>query len=152
QFIAGRPSNRAVICWKGKVLAGISVEVVEVKHGHGPASVVKLIDHPEMAAFAEQMVKRLHLSGFVGFDFVLDSSDRAWLIEMNPRVTPICHFSLCDGTNLAGSLYEQMTGRQPLSIPEPIHRGQIALFPNEIVRCPSSKYLQSCQHDVPWNE
>ena len=71
---------------------------------------------------------------------------------MNPRVTPICHFSLADGTNLAGSLYTQMTGLRPLSRPAPINRDLIALFPNEIVRSPSSEYLQSCQHDVPWNE
>src|SRR5262249_36050093 len=59
QYILGRPSNRAVICWKGKVLAGISVEAVEVEHEHGPASVVRLIDHPEMASAAEHMVRRL---------------------------------------------------------------------------------------------
>ena len=152
QYIPGRPSNRAVICWKGKVLAGISVEAVEVKHGSGPASVVRLIEHSEMAVFAEHMVKRLDLSGFVGFDFVLDSSNQAWIIEMNPRVTPICHFSLADGTNLAGSLYTQMTGLQPLSRLAPANCGLIALFPDEIIRSPSSEYLQSCQHDVPWNE
>ena len=152
QYIPGRPSNRAVICWKGKVLAGISVEAVEVRHEHGPASVVRLIDHSEMAIVAEHMVKRLNLSGFVGFDFVLDSSNQAWLIEMNPRVTPICHFSLADGTNLAGSLYTQMTGLRPPSRLAPINRDLIALFPNEIIRSPSSEYLQSCQHDVPWNE
>ena len=152
QFIPGRPSNRAVICWKGKVLAGVSVEAVEVMHNHGPASVVKLIDHSEMAKFAEQMVKRLDLSGFVGFDFVLDSSNEAWIIEMNPRVTPICHFSLSDGTNLAGSLYSQMTGRRPLSRLAPIERSVIALFPNEVLRSPDSEYLQSGHHDVPWNE
>ena len=45
QYILGRPSNRAVICWKGKVLEGISVEVVELKRECGPASVVRLIDH-----------------------------------------------------------------------------------------------------------
>jgi glutathione synthase/RimK-type ligase-like ATP-grasp enzyme len=152
QYIPGRPSNRAVICWKGKVLAGISVEAIEVKYEHGPASVVKLIDHPEMAMFAERMVKRLGLSGFVGFDFVLDSSNQAWIIEMNPRVTPICHFSLADGTNLAGSLYAQMTGRRPPSRLAAINHCPIALFPDEIARSPSSQYLQSCQHDVPWNE
>jgi hypothetical protein len=152
QYIPGRPSNRAVVCWKGEVLAGISVEAVEVQHEHGPASVVRLIDHPEMAMVAEQMVKRLGLSGFVGFDFILDASNHAWIIEMNPRVTPICHFSLADGTNLARSLYTQMTGRQPLSRLPTINRDLIALFPNEIVRSPSSEYLQSCQHDVPWNE
>jgi glutathione synthase/RimK-type ligase-like ATP-grasp enzyme len=152
QYIPGRPSNRAVICWKGKVLAGISVEVVEEEHKYGPASVVRLIDHSEMAIVAEHMVKRLDMSGFVGFDFVLDSSNQAWIIEMNPRVTPICHFSLADGTNLAESLYTQMTGLRPLSRLARINRGLIALFPGEIVRSPSSEYLQSCQHDVPWNE
>jgi glutathione synthase/RimK-type ligase-like ATP-grasp enzyme len=151
QYIPGRPSNRAVICWKGKVLAGISVEAVQVTHESGPASVVRLIDHPEMTITAEHMVKRLELSGFVGFDFVLDSFNRAWMIELNPRVTPICHFRLVDGTNLAGSLYTQMTGLRPRSTPATISRGLIALFPNEVVRCPSGEY-QSCQHDVPWNE
>ena len=73
QFIEGRPCNRAVICWKGKVLAGISVEAVEVAHENGPASVIRTIDHPEMAMAAERMVKCLELSGFVGFDFILDS-------------------------------------------------------------------------------
>jgi glutathione synthase/RimK-type ligase-like ATP-grasp enzyme len=152
QYIPGRPSNRAVICWKGKVLAGISVEAVEVTGEQGPASVVRVIDHSEMAIAAEHVVKRLELSGFVGFDFVLDSLNQAWIIEMNPRVTPICHFFLADGTNLAGSLYSQMTGLQPLSRLTPINCGLIALFPNEIVRSPTSEYLQSCRHDVPWNE
>jgi hypothetical protein len=152
QYIPGRPSNRAVVCWKGKVLAGISVEAVEVKHKYGPASVVKLIDHSEMALVAEHTVKCLGLSGFVGFDFVLDSTNQAWIIEMNSRVTPIGHFSLADGTNLAGSLYTQMTGLRPLSRLAPIDHGLIALFPNEIERAASSEYLQTCQHDVPWSE
>jgi len=150
--VAGRPSNRAVICWKGKVLAGISVEAVEVTYEHGPASVVKLIDHLEMAMVCERMVKRLCLSGFVGFDFILDSANRAWLLEMNPRVTPICHFSLADGRNLAGTLYTQMTGQVPRSKLAPIDRDLIALFPNEIDRTQSSDYLASCYHDVPWEE
>jgi glutathione synthase/RimK-type ligase-like ATP-grasp enzyme len=152
QYILGRPSNRAVICWKGKVLAGISVEAVEVTDESAPASVVRLIDHSEMTIAAEHMVKRLELSGFVGFDFVLDSCNQAWMIELNPRVTPICHFRLADGTNLAGSLYTQMMGLRPRSTPATISRGLIALFPNEVVRSPSGEYLQSCQHDVPWNE
>jgi len=97
-------------------------------------------------------VKRLELSGFVGFDFILDCANRAWLLEMNPRVTPICHFLLADGTNLAGSLYAQMMGRPPLSRLAPVNRDLIALFPSEIIRCPSSNYLRSCQHDVPWDE
>jgi hypothetical protein len=152
EHIVGRPSNRAVVCWKGKVLAGISVEALEVTYENGPASVIRLIDHSEMAAACELMVERLHLSGFVGFDFILDSADRAWLLEMNARVTPICHLSLADGRNLAGTLYTQMQRQPPCSRPSPITRDLIALFPNEIARSPSSRYLLSCQHDVPWEE
>jgi glutathione synthase/RimK-type ligase-like ATP-grasp enzyme len=152
QFITGRASNRAVICWKGKVLAGISVEAIEITHEFGPTSVVRTIDHPEMAMVAERMVKCLELSGFVGFDFILDASQQAWLIEMNPRVTPICHFSLDDGTNLAGALYRETTGRCPPSASFTNTRGLIALFPNELIRCSSSDYLQTAQHDVPWGQ
>jgi len=66
-----------------------------------------------MTIAAEHMVKRLELSGFVGFDFVLDSFNQAWMMEMNPRVTSICHFRLADGTNLAGPLCTQMMGLRP---------------------------------------
>jgi glutathione synthase/RimK-type ligase-like ATP-grasp enzyme len=151
-YIVGRPANRAVLCWKGKVLAGISVEAVEVTHDRGPASVVRLIDHPEMAEAADHVVRHLNLSGFVGFDFIVDAANQAWLLEMNPRVTPICHLALADGTNLAGSLYKQMTSQLPRSRDVPIRHDVIALFPNEVIRSPSSDYLTSCQHDVPWEE
>jgi glutathione synthase/RimK-type ligase-like ATP-grasp enzyme len=152
EYIVGRPGNRAAICWKGKVLAGISVEVVEVTHERGPASVIRLVDQPEMATACERMVERLHLSGFVGFDFIIDSASKAWLLEMNPRVTQISHFSLADGTDLAAVLYTQLKSRPPLPRPVSIKRDLIALFPNEIIRSPSSSYLLSCQHDVPWEE
>src|SRR5262249_12834016 len=127
-------------------------EALEVGHPHGPASVVRRLDHSEMARVAEHMVEKLHLSGFVGFDFVLDSADRAWLIEMNPRVTQISHFVLDDGTNLAGSLYKQIAGAEPRPGCASINLGTIALFPNEIIRSASSKYLRSSQQDVPWSE
>jgi hypothetical protein len=152
EHIVGRPSNRAVVCWQGHVLAGISVEVAEVTHERGPASVVRLIDHSEMTMVSERIVKRLNLSGFVGFDFILDSANLAWLLEMNPRVTQISHFSLADGTNLTASLYRQMKRQPPPSGLAAIHSDLIALFPNEIIRSPSSNYLSSCQHDVPWEE
>lgn len=151
-YIDGRPGNRAVICWKGNVLAGISVEAVEVQAEHGPASVVRVIDHPDMTIAADHIVRCLNLSGFVGFDFVLDSSNHAWIIEMNPRVTPICHFSLVDGTNLAESLYAHMNGQCPPSKVAPFVPELIALFPDEVVRSPSSEYLRRCRHDVPWSE
>jgi glutathione synthase/RimK-type ligase-like ATP-grasp enzyme len=152
QYIEGRPCNRAVLCWKGKVLAGLSAEAVEVLKENGPASVVRLIDHPEMTRVAEHMVECLNLSGFVGFDFVVDSANRAWAIEINPRVTPICHLSLANGANLPAYLYRQMSGLPPLPLPASANHDVIALFPAEIMRSSSSEYIRSSQHDVPWSE
>ena len=152
RYVPGRPGNRAVVCWNGKVLAGISVEVLRVTSDTGPASVVRVIDHPEMTIVAETLVRRLNLSGFLGFDFILDKSDHAWIIEMNPRATPICHFLLSDVKDLAGCLYTQMTGLHPASRPALKSESPIALFPNEVVRCPSSEFLNLGHHDVPWSE
>ena len=94
-FIPGVPANRAVLCWHGEVLAGLSVEAVKTAHATGPATVVRILDNAEMAEATGHVVRCLGLSGFVGFDFILErTSGRAFLIEMNPRPTPICHFSL----------------------------------------------------------
>ena len=151
EHILGRPANRALVCWKGNVLAGISVEVLQTSYEFGPASVVKTIDHPEMRRAAETMVKHLGLSGFVGFDFVLDCENRAWLLEINARVTPIAHFNVDQG-NLSTAMFEQLTGTKPLEEPRRIRETTIALFPQELARSACSDYLPSSYHDVPWDE
>jgi glutathione synthase/RimK-type ligase-like ATP-grasp enzyme len=154
--VSGRPANRAVACRDGTVLAGVSVEAVETLHEFGPASVVRLIEHPEMTAIAKTMVEHLQLSGLVGFDFILDSSNNAWLIEMNPRVTPICHLHLPDGTSLPATIYSQMTAQPVAREPPTVSTDIVVLFPGGLwqsdrSRDPASVYSSSF-HDVPWDE
>jgi hypothetical protein len=155
-LIVGRDVNRAVVCWKGEVLAGFSVAAIETSYPHGPATVIRIIDNPEMEAAAASLVRSLKLSGLIGFDFILDAASQAWLLEMNPRVTPICHLSLEDGTNLAGALFSRMTGSKPNDNPPIVKGNAIALFPQELRRSECSEYLDSSKqvvyHDVPWSE
>jgi len=154
--VIGRPANRAVVCFKGKVLAGLSVEALETQHDLGPASIVRLIQHQEMTAIAEKMVDRLQLSGFIGFDFVLDSKNVAWLIEMNPRVTPICHLHLKDGTSLPGSIIAEMTGCSSIPKAPVVSAETVVLFPGGFWNLHRDSYLSSVYmssyHDVPWDE
>jgi hypothetical protein len=49
RFIVGVPASRAVLCWNGEVIAGISVEAVKTIHATGPATVVRILDNAEMA-------------------------------------------------------------------------------------------------------
>jgi hypothetical protein len=41
QYLEGRPASRAVLCWQGAVIGGLSVEAAEVSREAGPATVVK---------------------------------------------------------------------------------------------------------------
>jgi predicted ATP-grasp superfamily ATP-dependent carboligase len=156
EYIVGRPANRAVVCLEGKVLAGISVEALETRFDFGPASVVRVIDQPEMTAAADRMVAHLGLSGFVGFDFILDRENRAWLLEMNARVTPTCHICFADGTDLPAALYQRMSGVKVTRTAPSELKNTIVLFPQGLLpsrqSLPLSPTYLASYHDVPWEE
>jgi hypothetical protein len=152
EFVSGSPANRAVLCQAGKVLSGLSVRAVRTASPTGPASVVRVIDHAEMTETVDAMVRRLGLSGFCGFDFVIDPAGRAYLLELNPRATPISHLALEGGTHLPASLYRGITGRDPVSTPTEIRGELIALFPTEWQRNRASVFLSEAHHDLPENE
>ena len=150
-YVSGRPANRAVACWQGEVLAGTSVEVVQASGDTGPASVVRVIDHPEMADATARLVRRLGLSGFCGVDFILDASGSAHLIELNARTTTICYLALDAQSDMTGALYAKLarTMQRPLAS---IRHDLITFFPHELWRDPKSKFLVGAYHDVPWDE
>lgn len=151
EYIVGRAANRAVFCDHGTVLAGLSVEAVETAGEFGPASVVRPTDHPEMKAAAEIMARQLRLSGFLGFDFIVDRYDRAWLLEMNPRATPIAHLNV-GHANLPAIVFHRLTGREPTSDGPVLREKTIALFPQELMRTGCSEYIAAGYPDVPWDE
>jgi len=152
-FVPGTPANRAVACWRGQVLAGTSVEAIRTQHPTGPATVVRVIENPEMSEAANRLVRRLGISGLWGIDFVLEASTgAAYVIEMNPRATPICHLPLGAGRNLPAALYTQLAGIPPRAPTSMLDHDVIAMFPGEWHRDPASPYLRSVYHDMPWDE
>ena len=151
--LGGRPANRAVFCRRGEVLAGLSVEVLQTVCPNGPASVVRIVDSPVMTAAAERASRELGLSGFVGFDFVLDAeTGRPVLIEVNPRPTQICHLAPHAGADMIGALLSELAATPVEAVVRPLAGDVVALFPQEIWRDPASPYLRTAHHDVPWDE
>ena len=151
--VAGRPANRAVVCHRGEVLAGLSVEVLQAKESTGPATVVRVIDQPEMAHAAQHIVRRLCLSGFVGFDFMLETTTgRPYLIEMNQRPTQICHLASNAASDMIGALTVWLPATDARRATPYLEQDTIALFPQESWRDPASAFLSSSSayHDVPW--
>jgi hypothetical protein len=149
--IQGRPANCAVVCWEGRVLGGIGVEVVSAQGLKGPATVVRVVENPEMMLCAERIARRLHLSGFFGLDFMIeDGTGAAYLIEMNPRCTPLCHLRLGPGRDMVGALSAQLQGRPYRAEPPVTENEMIAYFP-QAWNC-KSEFLDASFQDIPQEE
>src|SRR2546425_11953922 len=106
-----------------------------------------------MSVAVERMVRGLNLSGVHGFDFLLEAhTGNAYLIEINPRATQVGHLALGPGRDLPAALYAILAGKAVESAPKVTDNDTIALFPHEWIRNPTSAYLRSGYHDVPWEE
>ena len=152
-FIDGKDVTSTVACWKGKVLAALHFEVIRKRYVSGPASVMRRLDNSEMTEAVEKMVRRLGLSGFHGFDFLLEaSSSHAYLIEINPRTTQVGHLTLGPERDLPAALVASLTGSNIHPAVIATEPETIALFPQEWMRDPASPFLESAYHDVPWEE
>ena len=152
-FVAGNEATSTIACWEGVVLASLHFEVVNKASAAGHATVVRLVESAEMSAAVEKMACRLGLSGFYGFDFMLEAeTGNAYLIEINPRATQVGHLALGPGRDLPAALFAALSGRAVQTAPKVTEKETIALFPQEWIRDPQSAFLQSAYHDVPWEE
>lgn len=151
--IEGYPANCAVVSWDGKVLAGFAVEVLSAQGPTGAATIVRMVESPDMMRAAEQIVARLHLSGFLGFDFIIQASTGTpYLIEMNPRVTPLCHLPMGPGRDMVSALTAHLSKQPPLQTSSAVQKDTIAYFPQAWHSNDRDNLLACSFHDVPWEE
>lgn len=152
-FIDGWPANIGVACWQGEMLAATCAEAVSTESATGPSTVSRIIHNPEMVEAARRIVKALGMSGLIGFDFMIEAATgAAYLIEMNPRNTPICTLRLGQGRDLPEALLAAVVGRPMRERPPRTERDIIVTFPETWTLDPSSNFLRSGYHDVPWEQ
>jgi len=152
-LVVGHEATSTVACWRGAVLAALHFEVVNKTCASGPATVMRITDHPEMKGAVEKMVRRLNLSGMHGFDFMIEGhTGNAHLIEINPRTTQVGHLRLGEGRDLPAALIAAVVSCPIQPATKLTESTTIALFPQEWVRDPGSSFIYSAYHDVPWEE
>jgi ATP-grasp domain len=150
-YVTGTPANCAAVCWQGQALAGLSVEVVSTQDATGPATVVRVVDNSEMSLAAARIASRLGLSGFIGLDFMIEEKTGApYLIEMNPRCTPLCHLQLGHGRDMVASIFAQLSATPPRETAPATDKNLIAYFPRAWMF--NKDLLPSCFQDIPQNE
>ncbi len=152
-YIDGWPANIGVACYRGEVLAATCVESVATTSTTGPSTIARIISNPEMIEAATRIVRALGLSGMIGFDFMIEAATgAAYLIEMNPRNTPICAIRLGPGRDLAEALVARIAGRPVRERPPRTERDIVVFFPDTWQEDPVSQFLHTGYHDVPWDQ
>jgi carbamoylphosphate synthase large subunit len=153
-YIEGTPCMHLVFASKGKVLSSVTLLKVECYPDQtSPSSVIKPIRHKQITEDSEKIIEDCNVTGFYSFDYVINSRNEAYILECNPRPTPVTHLSHLCGGNLILMLKMHLTENESyvIAYPEIIHE-YIALFPNEHNRDPQSEYLSKGFHDVPEGE
>lgn len=151
QQIAGEACQVIVSGYAGQAKAALGMRKIEVCWENGPSSVLQFLAHEQMQVSAQRIYEQCGLSGFAGIDFMLDRENRAWLLELNPRIVPATHLGHLFGVDLIGALVTAINGAfSPLVTTRKV--STVTLFPNECVRNPSSSYLYEGYHDVPWDD
>ena len=146
-----------------------------------PSSAVRLLAHSPMARSCAAFVESAGLSGFHSWDFIvppvasdrlaLQPDDSPLMIEHNPRPIAISHLGDRVGSDLIGALADQLAAgdgvSQAAGPQSPAPRAglrsdasteaapaalDIAFFPDEWRRDPSSPLLVRGFHDVPWDD
>jgi hypothetical protein len=150
-YVSGTPANCAAVCWQGEVLSGLGVEVVSAQDSTGPATVVRVVENSEMSLAAVRIASRLKLSGFIGLDFMIEEKTGVtYLIEMNPRCTPLCHLQLGPGRDMVASILAKLSATPPREAAPATGNTLIAYFPRAWTF--NKDLLPSCFQDIPQNE
>ncbi len=158
QYIPGASALHVVAAWRGRVLAGASYERLCVNRPPiGNTTVMRYIDHAEMAATAQRVVAELDYSGFALLDYIIHKeTGHAYVIEMNPRTAACAHLGRLFGSDACGAMARRLgmpEGTAEATVP-PVE-GTIVRFPRELERDPESAWLRpgsDVHHDVPWDD
>lgn len=152
-YIKGRPANMVASCWQGELLDAISAEVIQAQGAKGAATVVSIVDNPAMVEAAELLARHLELTGFFGLDFMIEEqTGQAYLIEMNPRCTPLSHLALGEGRDPVAALAARLSGKPARARTPLTQEEQIAYFPQAWHWDPNSDFLNTSFCDVPYSE
>ncbi len=151
RLVRGVERTAMAVAHDGELLAVESFEVVQTWKLHGPSSVLRRVQDPRTDASIRALVRRLQITGFSGFDFIVDAANgKPLLLERNARPTQLAHLSFGSGRDVAAAYVRAIVGREVEDRAAATGRNLIALFPHELQRDPESPVLQDALHDVPW--
>ena len=121
----------------------------------GPGSVTRYVARPDITAMHRTLLQALGASGLVGTQYIVEAETGIpYLIEINRRMVPATYTGSRVGVDLAAALAAVMDSRDwtgPTDVSAENQR-ELALFPQEWLRDPSSADLERLPTDAPWDD
>lgn len=153
QYIDGQVGLAPFCALEGQVFATNSMLKLRTHPGRtGPTSVAHGIENTDVNNFVKIIADKLNYTGFGSLDFILDKKGKnAFVIEINPRPVPTCHFTEDVVANDLCDLFYKGINFKPRVL-KPFRSYTVAIFPNEQKRDPQSVFLKEAYHDIPFND
>ena len=155
-FVDGPHVAHVFVARRGRILVGLTrMKVKAMPDPFGPSSVVRVVDVPKVATHAARFVERVQYSGFGSLQCVIDPKTKSPRFhEFNCRPVPVHHLGEeAVGVDFCKAWHAELDGQPTPQFPGPVLKRQVALFPQEWLRDPQSKYLTTnALHDVPWDD
>lgn len=98
KYLCGREYSVDIVAMEGKVQAAVCRVGLKVVSSNQTSSMV--VDEPRVVKLCEDVVKKLRLSGNVGFDLKEDEKGNVFILEINPRLTGGIVTCLAAGANM----------------------------------------------------
>jgi len=156
QAIAGPSWYAIVVAHQGSYFGGWAArKIVAHPAPKGPATVTGHAYRADIDEHCAALVRGFAMSGIFGVEFLVDdATDRAFLLEINRRLTPGVHKDALVGLDVVGAWLAAMRGHPPAERLRlaPGEAGIIVNFPQEWLRDPASPWLANHRVDVPWDE
>lgn len=153
QYIKGVHGQVPFCAKNGNIFAhNLMVSLRTFPSEAGATTVSRGIENKELDYYVSKLVKKTNYTGFGSLEFILEeSSGVPFVIELNPRPTPTCHFSnevvtndLCDHLFKGLNLQARELGAFKVYT--------LAMFPGEMNRNPNSHFLTEAYHDIPLDD
>lgn len=152
RLVRGTERTAMAVAVAGELRAAVCLEVIQTAEYLGPSSVLRIVEDETMMEAIRSVAKGANVSGFCGFDFIVDeATGTPLLIEMNLRPTQLAHLPLGPGRDLVAAYLRGMLGLNVEDRPAATAQDLIALFPQELLRDADSEWTLKAYHDVPWD-
>ncbi|MBN9501115.1 MAG: hypothetical protein BGO01_02895 [Armatimonadetes bacterium 55-13] len=154
KYIQGRPANHHVAALDGEYKAGISFDRMVVHPAPlGPSTVVRSINHPEMAAATYKLTQLCGLNGIASVQFMVEEEGTgpAYFIEINFRLGTFMHLGSYFGLDVVKALTQSLAKQVIDPGVEELNKIAV-LYPQETMRDLNSEYLQKYYIDRPTDD